>query len=89
MKLKVEWCDGKQGDLDGPAEALSAVQAVYPEAFIYQEGSALDRIETPEELAQALLVGDRILVWPDAETAGALGSGDDGSNAVAEIVKEG
>lgn len=72
--ITIEYQDGRKEECDSEEEAVEILEKEFPDAFF---GSW----EYNEPSKQ------RMLVWENEEIAGESGSGDDGSHAVAEILK--
>ncbi|DBA35097.1 TPA_asm: hypothetical protein vir515_00012 [Caudoviricetes sp. vir515] len=69
----IEYANGRSVKVEDEEDARRLIGEEYPDA-VYGDW---------EEIAGER---QRILVWQDEEDAGEPGTGDDGSNAVAEIV---
>jgi len=73
--MRIEYNNGKVVEVDNEDEAIKILDQEFPDA-VYGDWEYNERAH------------QRMLVWENEEIAGEPGTGDDGSHAVAEIVKE-
>lgn len=72
--MRIEYKDGRSVGIDGEDEARAILDTEYPHV-VYGDWELINEGR------------DRLLVWSCDEMAGSKGCGDDGSHAVAEIVR--
>lgn len=73
--MEVEFQDGRKVEVEDEDQARREIESQYPDA-VYND----DWDQTQS--------GERLLVWEDqASMDGPSGHGDDGSNAIAEIIR--
>jgi len=79
--MEIRYSDGRTVAVETENEARVILEAEYPEAVYGYGWEPCSRSSGGRDT-------DRLLVWADEETAGPLGTGDDGAYAVASIVRE-
>lgn len=72
--MEIRHADGKREPVESLDEAIEILENLYPDV-VFGEWDPIG------------IEGGRMLVWEDETSAGVLGSGDDGSHAIAEIVE--
>ena len=78
--MTIEYANGEKIEVESMTEAEEIIEAAYPDA-VYAEQWDSRGWKGDVEL-------ERLLVWENEEIAGEPGTGDDGSHAIAEIVRE-
>ena len=78
--MEIRYSDGRRTVVGGEEEARAALDAEYPDA-VY--GDAWEPHNRPASGRDT----DRLLVWASEDDAGEPGTGDDGSHAVASMVR--
>ena len=78
--IVISWQDGSVSECLSMTEAEALINDRYPDA-VYNDCWETDGTNDEGDPME------RMLVWPDEETAGIPGMGDDGSHAVASICR--
>lgn len=74
ITMTIEYQNGEQRDVENEDQARDILEAKYPDAVFGDW-----EYNEPER--------QRMLVWENGEIAGEPGTGDDGSHAIAAIIK--
>lgn len=77
--MKIEYANGRKIEVDSEDKARKIIEEDYPDA-VYGDDWELGGWDGETPIY-------RLLVWENEEIAGEPGCGDDGSHAIAEIIR--